>query len=250
MYKKVMQGLKKSEEKPKKASSGVKINPEHGKSIADAYQNMKHDPHHPAVKEAYGALIDETKKQFADISRSGLQISRIESGQDNPYKNSKELHHDVKNNNHLHFFPTDQGFGSDDSDKSDHPMMQGTGIMHQGKELLANDMFRIVHDINGHHKGGESGFGAKGEHQAYNSHKQMYSPMAQKALASETLGQNSWVNFGPHGDHNKANPHETKYAEQKAGLMPDHIIQGDWHSDTPPTKIEKKPEGLPSKPKM
>jgi len=214
----------------KTPSSSVKLNPEHGKNIADAYEQMPHDPSHPAVQKAYGALINETKKQFNDMMQSGIKISRIQPGQENPYKNSKELHHDIKNNNHLHFFPTDQGFGSDDSDKSDHPMMQGTGIMHEGKELLANDLFRIVHDYYGHHKGGESGFGPKGEHRAYNTHKKMFSPEAQKALATETLGQNSWVNFGPHGEHNRTNPHKTKYAEQKAGLLPDHIISGNWHS--------------------
>lgn len=245
MYKKTLKALRKSEdnviapptptagEAPKspKPKTGVSINPEHGKTVADAYHNMKHDPTHPDVQEAYGALIKETKDQYHEIMKGGLKISRIENGQENPYKNSKDLHHDIKNNNHIHYYPTDQGFGSDDSDKSDHPMMQPTGIMHGDKELLANDLFRIVHDVNGHHHGGESGFGPKGEHRAYNNHKKMYSPLANKALATETLGQNSWVNFGPHGEHNRANPHETKYAEQKAGLMPDHIINGDWHSE-------------------
>jgi len=227
MYKSILKSLKKSE-KPNK--SGVKLNPEHGKMIADAYENMQHDPSHPDVQAAYGALIEETKAQYNDILKSGIKLSRMKDGQENPYKNSKELHHDIKNNNHMHFYPTDQGFGMDDS-ASDHPMLQGTGIMHDGHELLANDLFRIVHDINGHHLGGESGFGAKGEHKAYNQHKTMYSPLAQKALATETLGQNSWVNFGPHGEHNKANPQQTRYADQKAGLLPDEITSGNWHSD-------------------
>ena len=219
----------KSEDIPKPAG-GVKINPEHGKTIANAYDQMEHSPNHPEVKKAYSALIDETKSQFHDIMKNGMKLSSIKEGQENPYKNSKELHHDVKNNKHMHFYPTSQGFGSGDV-KNDHPMLQGTGIFHEGKELLANDLFRIVHDINGHHKGGESGFGAKGEQQAYNAHKKMYSPLAQKALATETLGQNSWVNFGPHGEHNRKNPAQTKYADQKAGLLPDHIINGNWHSD-------------------
>jgi len=209
----------------------IELNHDHGKEVADAYHSMKHDPSHPEVKEAYGALVGETKKQFEDISNSGIKISRIKHGQENPYKNSKELHHDIKNNNHMWFFPTKDGFGSDaEKDFSDHPMLQGTGVHHDGEELLANDMFRIVHDINGHHHGGETGFGPKGEHQAYNAHKKMYSPLANKALATETLGQNSWVNFGPHGEHNRSKPHETKYADQKAGLMPDHIVNGNWHT--------------------
>ena len=205
----------------------VKLNPEHGKKIADAYHSMKHDPNHPEVKAAYGALIDETKKQFKDMLDQGFKFSKIKG--DNPYKTSKDLHADLKQNKHLYFFPTESGFGSGGQQTSDHPMLQPTEFMHEGKPLLANDLFRIVHDYRGHHLGGESGFGPIGEHQAYLTHKKDFSPLAQKALASETMGQNSWVNFGPHGEENRKNPANTVYADQKAGLLPDEIINGKWH---------------------
>ena len=40
-------------------------------------------------------------------------------------------------------------------------------------------------------------------------------------MASETRGQNSWLNFGPYGRYNrKANAAETIYADQKTGIMP------------------------------
>jgi hypothetical protein len=208
----------------------VKINPEHGKAIANAYEGMKHDPTHPDVKSAYGALTHETGKQFKDILGSGLKISRIKPGQANPYKNSKEMHHDVENNKHLWYFPTDQGFGSKDQ-TNDHPMLAPTEFNHGGQKLLANDVFRIVHDINGHHKGGKTGFGPTGEHQAYLTHKKMYSPAAQRALFTETAGQNNWVNFGPHGENNRKNPSQTVFADQKAGLMPEHVTSGDWHNE-------------------
>lgn len=239
MYKKVIKQLKKAEfPKIDPSIDNVKINPEHGAKIAQAYDEMKHDPTNPEVKEAYGALIDETKNQFKDIMDKGLKISRIEPGMENPYKNSKELHADIKNNNHLWYFPTELGYGQNEKETSDNPMLQPTGIKHGDKELLANDMFRIVHDINGHHLGGESGFGPTGEHRAYLTHKQIYSPAAQKALASETMGQNSWVNFGPHGEHNQKNPTQTVYAEQKTGLLPDDIINQDWHTQSDIIKSE------------
>jgi hypothetical protein len=94
----------------------------------------------------------------------------------------------------------------------------------EGKPMLANDQFRIVHDVLGHAKEGY-GFGAQGEENAWNHHKQMYSPEAQKALTAETRGQNNHVNFGPHAEHNKANPAQTIYAPQKAGLMPDWTVE-------------------------
>jgi hypothetical protein len=55
----------------------------------------------------------------------------------------------------------------------------------------------------------------------FQSHARMYSPEALPAVASETRGQNSWVNYGPYGEFNrKASPSETIYAEQKTGIMP------------------------------
>lgn len=183
--------LKKSSEEPndlmkaetdKKAAPDVQLNHEHGKQIADAYHEMKHDPNHPAVKEAYSALTHETSKQFKDLIGNGLKISTIKPGQENPYKSSKDLHADLKNNKHLWYFPTEQGFGSSEAG-SDHPMLKPSEFHHDGKRLLANDLFRIVHDVNGHHVGGETGFGPKGEHQAFLTHKQAYSPMAQKSFS-------------------------------------------------------------------
>lgn len=209
------------------APPDVSINPQHGKIIANAYEDMKHDPNHPAVKAAYGALINETKNQFTDLINKGLKIDKIKPGT-NPYPTSREMHNDVEQNNHLYYYPTEEGYGAAEQSKN-HPMLQKTEFNHEGKPLLANDVFRIVHDINGHHRGGKSGFGPKGEQQAYLTHKKMYSSLANKALFSETAGQNNYVNFGPNGEHNRKNPKETIYAEQKAGIMPENIINGRFH---------------------
>lgn len=104
-------------------------------------------------------------------------------------------------------------------------MLENTNEMHEGQPMPYNDMFRIVHDYFGHAKEG-NGFGPNGEENAYLNHAKTYSPEAQKALATETKGQNSWVNFGPHGEQNRANPSKTIYADQKAGLLPDWVHQG------------------------
>jgi hypothetical protein len=211
---------------PTPSASKVTINPEHGLTIADAYHEMKHDPNHPEVKAAYNALINETKQQFKDLLDRGLKISKIKDPKHNPYPTSKHLHADV-DQGHMWLFPTELGFGSEDDIPKDHPMLQPTEFMHEGKPLLANDIFRVVHDSI-HHKL-RNGFGPKGEHEAYLEHKKMYSPLAQKALATETMGQNSYVNFSRQIGHlNQAKP-GSAYAPQKAGLLPDHIINGKWH---------------------
>jgi hypothetical protein len=45
-------------------------------------------------------------------------------------------------------------------------------------------------------------------------------------MTAETRGQNSWVNYGPHGENNrKASAADTTYAPQKIGLMPEWTHQ-------------------------
>jgi len=204
------------------AIAPVKVDRDHAAKIALAYHQMKHDPSHPEVKSAYDALVRETGDQYAHIKNTGLKIEPMPAGMENPYKNgSKDLFHDIENNNHMWYYPTSTGYGAGAEVDQSHPMLQTTQHLDEhGKPMMANDMFRIVHDYFGHAKEG-FGFGPNGEENAWRHHMQMYSPEAQKALTSETRGQNSWVNFGPHGEHNRANPHQTIYADQKAGLLPD-----------------------------
>ncbi len=158
----------------------ISVNPDDGIRIADEYDNLKHDPNNPEVKKAYGSFINETNKQFDDLLAGGLTVTANKKG-DSPYDGSKAMHEDVTKNKHLSFFPTEEGFGEGDAPK-DHPMLAPTKFDVDGKNLLANDVFRIVHDVNGHNRGEPSGFGPKGEHQAYLTHKQLYSEEAGKAL--------------------------------------------------------------------
>ena len=193
----------------------VQVDPVQAQKIATAYESMPHNPDHPAVKNAYNSLIKETGDQFQHIKNSGLKISKIPSNMENPYKaGSQALFDDINHNNHMWYYPTESGYGSN-GEVQNHPMLAMTNEKIGGTVVPANDIFRIVHDYFGHAKEG-NGFGPNGEERAWQMHKQMYSPEAQKALTSETRGQNSWVNFGPHGESNRANPAQTVYADQKA----------------------------------
>lgn len=208
----------------------AEVDQNRAKNIANAYHVMEHTPNHPETQKSYGALVDETKKQFHHLQNHGFRFSKITPDMENPYKTSKDLFKDISDNKHVWYFPTESGFGSGDSYK-DHPLLQKFNDKH-GNEIVANDAFRIVHDVFGHAKEGH-GFGPKGEENAWQHHMQMFSPDAQKALTSETRGQNSWVNFGPHGENNRANPAKTIYADQKAGLLPD------WAMASGPAGIKK-----------
>jgi hypothetical protein len=203
----------------------VDVSPERGAKIAQAFEEMPHNPSDPKVRAAYQALIDETKAQWDHIQKqTGLKVEPMQPGQANPYASgSKAVFEDINKNNHLWYYPTEQGFGtSADPHAASHPMYTQK-VNLNGQQVPANDLFRIVHDYFGHAKEG-NGFGPKGEENAYQAHAQMYSPMARQALATETRGQNSWVNFGPHGEANRANPGATRYADQKAGLLPDWAV--------------------------
>ncbi len=200
------------------------VDPARGKAIAEEFQKMQHNPHDPAVKAAYQALTDETLEQFQQMKKAGLKIEKIKDGQENPYKNSADMHKDVAKG-HLWFYPTESGFGSLTNVK-DHPLLKPTHEVVDGHQMLANDVFRVVHDYYGHAKEGY-GFGPRGEENAWREHSKMFSKQARQALTTETRGQNSWVNFGPYGRQNKERPAQTTYADQKAGLMPE------WTSEEP-----------------
>jgi hypothetical protein len=200
----------------------VRVNPKFAKRVADAFEKMKHTPNNAKVKAAYDALIDETLAQYQAIKATGLKVSLMASEGDNPYAASPRMAiEDVKNNNHIWIYPTDVGYGNSTADRTDdNPMLRPTSEKINGRTLLANDVFRIVHDYFGHVQEG-NGFRADGEENAWRIHASMYSDLARAAMTTETRGQNSWLNYGPHGEKNRlAKSTETVYAPQKIGLLP------------------------------
>lgn len=228
----------------------AKVDPERGSRIAQVYNEAVHSPNDPEVKAAYAQMIKETLAQYQLIKETGLTIEPITEDMVNPYKLTPRLAIlDVIENNHLWFFPTNQGFGSNpDVDMSDNLMLQVTGETLNGRPLLANDIFRIVHDYFGHIKEGV-GFRADGEENAWRSHAAMYSPQARRAITSETRGQNSWLNYSQQllreavGDakakeshpndwltitvaaHNKTATEDTAFAPQKTVLLPEWVME-------------------------
>jgi hypothetical protein len=137
---------------------------------------------------------------------------------------------DVRANKSMGVFSTEAGFGSGftDVDVADNPLLADTGIKWPYgspdgplRTVYANDLFRAVHDVFGHGMEG-AGFRAQGEENAWQAHARLYSGSALGALTSETRGQNSWLNYGPHGEANRtAKTEDTVFADQKTGLMPE-----------------------------
>lgn len=220
------------------------LDKQRSKRIADAYAEMKHDPLNPEVQAAYKAMIDETIAQANALLKEGYTVELV-LNQGEPYGNSSEMLKDLTSEKNLKILATESDFGSGitEKDLAENPLLVKSDIKDvNGKTLLANDVFRWVHDIFGHGLLG-NGFGAIGEENAWAQHSMMYSPEARKAMTSETRGQNSWVNFSGVNDAAKAKMKqarkmhfsgdftggdimhaeamaEFKFADQKVGILP------------------------------
>lgn len=208
----------------------VKMNPTHGRQIADAYDALKHNPNDPEVKEAYDALTSETLDQFNALREEGFQFTKMKPG-DKP-QTVDEVFADIKNKK-LKYYPSEQGFGT--GDLGDHPMLKPSGIKdEEGKDIPHNDIFRIVHDIQGHGLAG-SDFSPEGEHKAFLTHRKQFSEKAHPALFTETAGQANWGAYNKKsGESNRrlieqGRESELEFAEQKAGILPEEIVKGKWH---------------------
>jgi len=202
----------------------AKVDPERAKRIAAEYDKLKHDPQNPQVKAAYEALARETIAQYSAVIDSGLQVEFIDfAKQGDPYAASPRLMtEDVRNNNHMWLFSTRDGFGSDaEFDPIDNPLLAETEFTISGQKALVNDLFRVVHDYFGHVKEGV-GFRADGEENTWRAHSSMFSPLAQRALTTETRGQNSAVNFSSKplfqviGEHRARMLYDEGYARRVA----------------------------------
>jgi hypothetical protein len=204
----------------------AKVDPARAKRIAAAYDKMEDNPEHPLTRASYAAMIKETLAQYEAAKAAGFKAEFWHPRkQRDPYEASPRLAvEDVRNNNHMWVYPTYAGYGSGDpiseEDARRNPMLQLTGETWNGIPVTVNDIFRAVHDYFGHAKEGV-GFRHDGEENAWRSHASMYSPLARMAMTSETRGQNSWLNFGPHGEKNRtARTEDTEFAPQKVGILP------------------------------
>jgi hypothetical protein len=231
----------------------VELDEERAAVIGKAYDKMKHDPTNPEVVRAYDALVKETIDQYDAILEDGyaMELSEVE------YNSSQDMIDDVRNRKVMRVFSTEDGFGTKGisaKERRENPMLAETNRTDKnGKPLLVNDIFRFVHDFFGHGKLG-NGFGPIGEENAWNVHSLMFSPLARRALTTETRGQNSWVNFSGVNDKafeirdqarkaradgnikeakrlSKLAYSKMKFADQKIGLLPSEFSESTYQEE-------------------
>lgn len=219
------------------------LNVEFSKSIADAFDEMNHDPKKTETRLAYSALCGQLTRQFAYLSNNGYKC-KIWQGEGEPYASSDEMRHDLHTTKSIYIFPTLSGFGSDNQQSRDaildNPLLEKTDFYVEEYRLCVNDLFRFVHDVFGHGVQNNQ-FGQLGEERAWACHLPMFSIWAARALTTETRGQNSWVNFGKHlrDENGKVaqsirekgyiHPSQRPYAAQKIGLLPDWCMNFEHH---------------------
>jgi hypothetical protein len=227
---------------------------ERAKRIAAAYEAMEDNPSDPEVRRAYEAMAKETIDQYQDFLDAGYVV---EINNEEPYANSADMIEDLRNNNRIKIFSTEAGFGDDPitpEQRAENPLLATTEFTDiNGQPMLVNDLFRAVHDFFGHAELGNS-FGPKGEENAWNVHSRMYSPLARRAMTTETRGQNSYVNFSGVNERVEALREEArklreegkldeaaeivnqiydeaKFADQKIGLLPVEFSEVDQEID-------------------
>jgi hypothetical protein len=224
----------------------VDVDPARAARIAAAYEAMPHAPQDPKVREAYENLIRQTVAQYRALEAAGYRFFLFDEKTDPYAGNPWNAMRDLRANQSMGVFATEAGFGSGDTelDVADNPLLADTGIRWpfgsldgKPKRVLANDLFRAVHDAFGHGREG-SGFRARGEENAWQAHVRLFTGSAVGAITSETRGQNSWLNYGPHGEANRtASVESTVFADQKTGLMPEWTwSEGVAGDEPPPTK--------------
>jgi hypothetical protein len=175
---------------------------------------------------SYKALEEEVGRQFDHMTKPvrkgglGLHPSRSpvdpygRTDMSQPYANEpnhivNELQRDVGNNRQIQNLSTDQTGGTQSFGHPD-----------------TNDMFRSVHDLYGHAAAG-AGIDRHGEEQAYQHHRQMFSPQARGALASELRGQTAnllttgeFLDYPKHGLGYDSGPlHPQQFGEHMGRLQ-------------------------------
>jgi len=141
--------------------------------LADYLDTQKNTLDNEILNGSYKQMKKETYEQYkflTDIIKLDIEPQII------GYKNSKEMRDDIKNNNHIYFFKSIDGFGMDNEyNENNNYLLEKTDIyLKCGYNMVYNDLFRVVHDYFTHYICGLE-FGAMGEYNAFLTHSLLFS---------------------------------------------------------------------------
>lgn len=202
-----------------------------------AYEQGEHSPTDPKVARSYRTLRRHITEQHDALTAAGYSFEPWRGESEQPYANSGEMLADLRDNKRLYYFRTEVSQDSEGALPPDHPMAKEVTVRDgDGHErvMVANDVFRAVHDTIAHSEGHQ--FGPHGEKMAWHAHRSSLPREAHLALWNETRAQNVFTNAGPHlrvddgqgglrlrqkGEEGYLGLTERPYAEQKCVRVPD-----------------------------
>ena len=198
----------------------------------------------PEAEASYKDLIDEIGRQYEALTAAGLK-AKAWKGEGEPYgdppgstkPNSDKMREEVAKTGEFSFFMTDKGFGTGAA-TPDHPMLRETKYKTaDGEPMIANDLFRVVHDMVAHVRGGYS-FSANGEYNGMLTHASTLPESAWPALFAETFGQNAVYektgNYAPQNAYaSKVGPEIIKAELAKRNRKVRRAIDAEYESDEP-----------------
>ncbi len=144
--------------------------------VAAAYGKLPE--HQNSALPAFHAMREEVKSQFDHLTRPrkrGGMGFEVGVTKEDPYGNPNE--------------GGTKAFLGDIANRRINVLSTATTGGHGVFSDDENDMFRAVHDVFGHGATGR-GVDRHGEEAAFQKHARMFSPLARRALATETRGQN------------------------------------------------------------
>lgn len=168
-------------------------------AAAHIYANSLHEPNHPRVARSYRAFRRHVAAQWNVLNAAGYRFEPWHGEDEQPYADSAAMLADLRDNKHLFYYRTEVSQHTEGALPPDHPMAQIVTLTRaDGTEqrLVANDVFRAVHDTMAHSEGHQ--FGPFGEKRAWWTHRSSLPREARLALWCETRGQVAWTNAGPH----------------------------------------------------
>jgi hypothetical protein len=168
-------------------------------AAARAYDAARHEPKHPRVARSYRYFRQHIAAQWNMLVDAGYTFDPWQGDQEQPYVDSADMLADLRDNKHLSYFRTEVSQHTNGALPPDHPMASMVTVtMPSGerRRMVANDVFRAVHDALAHSEGHQ--FGPFGEKRAWWTHRSCLPREARLALWNETRAQNCWTNAGPH----------------------------------------------------
>ena len=168
-------------------------------AAARAYEQGEHQPGHPKIQRSYRVFRQHVAQQWDMLTAAGYRFEPWHGETEQPYANSAEMLADLRENKRLFYFRTEVSQATPGALPPDHPMARPVAVtMPDGsrQRMVANDVFRAVHDTIAHSEGHQ--FGSYGERRAWWTHRSSLPSEARLALWNETRAQNAWTNAGPH----------------------------------------------------